>query len=63
MVVLPDHPTPICLRTHTADDVPYLLYDSTKERRENWHYNEAEAAKSGNRIAKGHELIEYLLEI
>ena len=30
MLVLPDHPTPICVRTHTADPVPYLLYDSTK---------------------------------
>ena len=31
MLVLPDHPTPIRVRTHTSDPVPYLLYDSTKE--------------------------------
>ncbi|MCD7767072.1 MAG: cofactor-independent phosphoglycerate mutase [Lachnospiraceae bacterium] len=30
MLVMPDHPTPICIRTHTADPIPYLLYDSTK---------------------------------
>ena len=30
MLVLPDHPTPICMRTHSSDSVPYLLYDSTK---------------------------------
>lgn len=29
MLVLPDHPTPICMRTHSSDSVPYLLYDST----------------------------------
>ncbi|KAA0234149.1 MAG: cofactor-independent phosphoglycerate mutase [Actinobacteria bacterium] len=29
MLLLPDHPTPIRLRTHTTDSVPYLLYDST----------------------------------
>ena len=29
LLVLPDHPTPIRVRTHTADPVPYLLYDST----------------------------------
>lgn len=29
LLVLPDHPTPIRVRTHTADSVPYLLYDST----------------------------------
>lgn len=63
MVILPDHPTPICIRTHTADDVPYLLYDSTKERKERWRYNEREAEMSGNRIAEGHRLIEHLLEI
>ena len=28
LLVLPDHPTPISLRTHTADSVPFLLYDS-----------------------------------
>lgn len=26
--VLPDHPTPLALRTHTSDPVPYILYDS-----------------------------------
>lgn len=29
LLVLPDHPTPIRVRTHTSDSVPYLLYDST----------------------------------
>lgn len=61
MVILPDHPTPVCLRTHTADDVPYLLYDSTAKRSETWHYNEWEAKASGNLIAEGHKLVEYLL--
>lgn len=61
MVILPDHPTPISIRTHSSDDVPYLLYDSTNERRESWHYNEREAAAAGNLIAEGHRLIDYLL--
>ena len=30
MLGMPDHPTPICVRTHTASPVPYLLYDSTR---------------------------------
>ncbi len=61
MLVMPDHPTPISIRTHTADDVPYLLYDSTKIQRNTWKYNEKEAAQSGNRIAKGCEMIDYLI--
>lgn len=62
MVILPDHPTPVCIRTHSAEDVPYLLYDSTEERSEVWHYNEREAEESGNYIAKGHCMIDYLLD-
>lgn len=61
LVILPDHPTPICIRTHSADNVPYLLYDSTKPQRNTWHYNEREGAASGNFIAEGHTLINYLI--
>ena len=60
MLILPDHPTPIRVRTHTADAVPYLLYDSAKEESHTWDYNEAEAKESGNYVAKGHEIIDVL---
>ncbi len=62
MVILPDHPTPICLRTHTADNVPYLLYDSTEIQEHTWHYNEEEAEKTNNFVAEGHKLIDKLFE-
>lgn len=61
MVILPDHPTPISLRTHTGDSVPYLLYDSTDKQQHDWKYNETEAAKTDNYIAEGHTLVDYLL--
>lgn len=61
MVILPDHPTPISLRTHTGDSVPYLLYDSTDKQQHDWKYNEAEAGKTDNYIAEGHTLVDYLL--
>lgn len=61
MVILPDHPTPVSIRTHTADNVPYLLYDSTMKQEHSWKYNELEAEMSGNRIEKGHRLIDRLL--
>lgn len=61
MLVMPDHPTPIRLRTHTSAEVPYLLYDSTKEEAHDWNYNEAEAILSGNYVAHGHELMKYFL--
>ncbi len=60
MLILPDHPTPIALRTHTGDDVPYLLYDSQRREKHDWRYNEREAALSGHYIPKGHALIDYI---
>lgn len=59
MLVLPDHPTPIRVRTHTADNVPYLLYDSRKDLQSGRLYNEREAAE-GPFLERGHEIIRYL---
>lgn len=59
LLVLPDHPTPIRVRTHTSDPVPYLLYDSTDLKNNTWHYNEKEAKASGNYVAEGHTMIDY----
>ena len=60
MMVLTDHPTPIRVRTHVSDPVPYLLYDSSAPQEHTWHYNEREAAESGHKIARGCELMGYL---
>ena len=60
LVILPDHPTPICIRTHTGDDVPYLLFDSKKKEEHTWKYNEREAAQTGKYIEEGHKLIDHL---
>lgn len=60
LLLLPDHPTPVRVRTHTADSVPYLLYDSTDEKKQEWAYNEAEAKKSGNFIDQGYTIIDKL---
>lgn len=61
MLVLPDHPTPIRLRTHTGDPVPYVLYDSTHQRKSIQKYTEAEAEATGNYEPNGYRLIERLL--
>lgn len=62
VIVTPDHPTPIRLRTHVAKPVPYLLYDSKEELDRTWNYNEAEAEASKNYVANGHQLIDKLFE-
>ena len=62
MLVCPDHPTPIAIRTHTADPIPYLLYDSTSERGSGAEaYDEDEAAKTGIFLDAGTQLMQKLL--
>ncbi|MCM1202185.1 MAG: cofactor-independent phosphoglycerate mutase [Bacteroides fragilis] len=63
MLILPDHPTPVRVRTHTADSVPYLLYDSTNELDRTWNYNEKEGAGSGICFSRGYTLIDHLFEV
>ena len=60
MLILPDHPTPVAIRTHVAEAVPYLLYDSSSPQDHTWHYNEKEAAQSGNTVAYGWDMMSYL---
>lgn len=60
MLILPDHPTPVKVRTHVAEPVPYLLYDSTAPRSHNWHYNEKEALESGIKVEHGWDMMKYL---
>lgn len=62
LLIMPDHPTPICIRTHSSDPVPFMIYDSRRDLKKQWHYNEREAAESGNIvIEEGYELIDRLL--
>ena len=62
LMILPDHPTPICVRTHTSEPVPYMIYDSRKAIDGIHTYNEKEAAKSTCIWKDGHRLIDHLLE-
>lgn len=62
IMVLPDHPTPICVRTHTGEPVPYLLYDSRTKQDGIHIYNEKEAAKSRHVWKDGYRLITHLFE-
>ncbi|MCQ2520575.1 MAG: cofactor-independent phosphoglycerate mutase [Lachnospiraceae bacterium] len=62
MLVLPDHPTPVRLRTHTSNPIPYLLYDSTKDCGMGLTYGETDAAKSDIFVANGYTLINRMID-
>ena len=57
ILVLPDHPNPVRLRTHTGEPVPYVLYDSTQQMRKIAHYGETEASATGIFVPQGHKLL------
>ena len=60
-LVLPDHPTPIRCRTHTADPVPFVLFDSTKASDQGCAFTEAAARASGVVVDHGFDLIQKLI--
>jgi 2,3-bisphosphoglycerate-independent phosphoglycerate mutase len=63
VLVLPDHPTPLSVRTHTADPVPYVIY-SNEDGATSFHgetFDEVSAGRSGILIEKGFELVERFL--
>jgi 2,3-bisphosphoglycerate-independent phosphoglycerate mutase len=60
IMILPDHPTPIRLRTHTILPVPFLIYSSTEEHDGVAEFCEASAAAKNNYVANGYQLMELL---
>ncbi len=62
MLVLPDHPNLLRLRTHVGDPVPYVLYDSTRQQKRIARYCEAEAMATGIFEPQGHKLMERFLQ-
>ncbi|HSW46474.1 MAG TPA: cofactor-independent phosphoglycerate mutase [Phycisphaerae bacterium] len=62
VLCLPDHPTPVTLRTHTSDPVPFgmcgtgIVPDEAKE------FTERASAESDLYVDPGHELMEYFLK-
>ncbi|MBD5114935.1 MAG: cofactor-independent phosphoglycerate mutase [Ruminococcaceae bacterium] len=61
ILICPDHPTPLALKTHTNAPVPYLIYDSRKTEKGVDKFCEESAEQTGNFIGVGHTLMEKFL--
>ncbi|MBZ4646919.1 MAG: putative homoserine kinase [Clostridia bacterium] len=62
IMVLPDHPTPLNLRTHTSEPVPFVIYQNNgKEENPLLSYDELTAQKTGVYFAEGYKLMDYFL--
>ena len=63
ILLTPDHPTPVALRTHTGEAVPFAIYRSDEEGETNASgYSEREASKTGLYLERGPMLMERLIQ-
>ncbi len=63
ILVMPDHPTPLALRTHTSDPVPFIVYRSDVEKTSGVNgYDEEQAASTGVYVAEGYTIMEKFLK-
>ncbi len=62
IMVLPDHPTPLSLRTHTSDPVPYIIYRKSIAKPSGvTGYDEFQAKRTGIFIEEGYSLMDRFL--
>ncbi len=65
IMVLPDHPTPLSIKTHSSDPVPFIIYSSDNKNRKGSAvagYSEADALVSGVFFDNGYELMDKLVK-
>jgi 2,3-bisphosphoglycerate-independent phosphoglycerate mutase len=62
ILILPDHPTPVSVRTHTADPVPFLIYSSEKPLRGEENFSERWGKEREYFLEEGNKLIEIFLK-
>lgn len=60
VLIVPDHRTPLAIRTHSADPVPYVFYDSTRKQPKDGTRRFCEKSGSeGNYFDSGFALADY----
>jgi 2,3-bisphosphoglycerate-independent phosphoglycerate mutase len=63
MMILTDHYTPISLRTHTSEPVPFLIYDSTSPTdSRHKRFDEFSARESGPFFKEGYKLLDHFFK-
>lgn len=64
ILVLPDHPTPIEIRTHSSEPVPFVIYDNRRERAGGPVAYDEKIAERGDALMfkEGHTLMDYFLK-
>ena len=61
IMVLPDHATPLSLKTHTSEAIPFAIYGKDIPKEDFLNYSEKEAQKSKLFFEHGYQLLEYFI--
>ncbi len=62
ILLLPDQPTPLPVKTHVSDPVPFVIYSSkNKQPGSSFPFDEESAARTGLFIEPGHSLMDRFL--
>lgn len=61
ILIMPDHPTPLDIKTHSSDPVPYILYNSAKPAAGVDRFTESNARSTGIFIEHGPDMMQKLL--
>ena len=62
ILIMPDHPTPLDTMTHSAEPVPYIIYDSRVKKNGIASFTEKNAAATGIFVEHGPDIMKKLLE-
>lgn len=62
IALLPDHPTPCAIKTHTNKPIPFLIYRSNEKGDNVKVYDEFESAKGDYGLIKGRQFMEILMK-
>ena len=61
LLLMPDHPTPLAIKTHTADPVPFMLFDKNNPFKSRIQIFNEESAQQGIHIEEGYRLMDFFI--
>ncbi len=62
LLLMPDHPTPLVIKTHTGDPVPFMLFDKNRPYKSDIHLFNEESAQTGIHIEEGYRLMDLFIK-
>jgi len=62
VAILADHMTPVTVRNHTPDPVPFAVYSTRNEKRSRVRHFDEESVRSGKEIRRGYNFMPFFLK-